>query len=173
MHLKPIIRTAVAQDVEQIAALGMQVWLHTYATFGVSLEIAQYVLNEFTAEKMTLAISDTSKLFVVAEMPENIVGYGVLAMGKVCPVRPTMHMELATLYVQEHFKGQGIGSALLSEVEHLAGQRCGTSLWLMVNATNTPAIEFYAKHKYTKIGSAYFELGSKQHENHVLIRKDA
>ena len=51
MRLKPVIRSAVAQDAEQIAALGMQVWLHTYATAGVSREMAQYVLKEFTAAK--------------------------------------------------------------------------------------------------------------------------
>ena len=77
MRLEPMIRTAVAQDAEQIAALGMQVWLHTYATAGVSPEIAQYVLEEFTAAKMTLALKDTSKLLVVAETPKDIVGYEI------------------------------------------------------------------------------------------------
>ena len=172
MRLKPVIRAAVAQDAERIAALGMQVWLHTYATAGVSQEIAQYVLEEFTAAKMTLAIESTSKLLVVAETPENIVGYAVAAIGSVCPSRPEMPVELATLYVQEHFKGQGIGSALLSEVEHLA-QLSGTGLWIAVNALNYHAIEFYAKRKYIRVGTTYFELGSKKHENHVLIRQDA
>ena len=122
---------------------------------------------------MTLAIKDTSKLLVVAETPKNIVGYAVAAIGNVCPSRPAMHIELATLYVQDHFKGQGTGSALLGKVEHLAAQRSGTGLWLTVNASNYPAIEFYAKRKYTKVGTAYFELGSKKHENHVLIHQDA
>ena len=173
IRLEPVIRAAVAQDAEQIATLGMQVWLHTYATAGVSREMAQYVLKEFTAAKMTLAIKDTSKLLVVAETPKNIVGYAVTAVGNVCPSRPAMHIELATLYVQEPFKGQGTGSALLGEVEHLVAQRSGTGLWITVNASNYPAIEFYAKRKYTKVGTAYFEPGSKKHENHVLIRQDA
>lgn len=173
MRLKPVIRAAVAKDAEQIAALGMQVWLHTYATAGVSREIAHYVLEEFTAAKMALTISDMSRLMVVAETLENIVGYGIVATGNVCPSRPTMHVELATLYVQEHFKGQGIGSALLGKVETLVAQQFGTGLWLTVNASNYPAIEFYSKRQYTKVGTADFELGNKKHENHVLIRRDA
>lgn len=172
MRLKPVVRMAVAQDAEQIAALGMQVWLHTYATSGISREIAQYVFNEFTAARMTIAIKDTSKLLVVAEASGSVVGYGVAAIGNVCPSRPAMHIELATLYVQEHFKGQGFGSALLGAVEHLVAQRSGTGLWVTVNALNYPALEFYAKRKYTKIGTASFELGDKKHENHVLVRQD-
>ena len=167
------VRVGVAGDAERLAALGIQVWLHTYATQGISQEIASYVLAEFTAAKMSALLANDSALVLVAELEDNIVGYAVVNIGAVCQCNPSVRVELVTLYIQEHFARQGLGSSLLDRAEQLARQRMGSALWLKVNARNLSAIEFYASHGYTKVGTAYFELGGARHENHVLIGRDA
>jgi GNAT superfamily N-acetyltransferase len=86
----------------------------------------------------------------------------------ICPVATNAKVELATLYVQEHFIGKGIGSALISHAERWAMQRTDAALWLTVNARNARAIAFYAKHRYTTLGSTAFRLGHEDHENFVL-----
>ena len=81
--------------------------------------------------------------------------------------------QLPTLYVQEPFTHAGIGSALLAEAEALSAQRAHGPLWLAVNATNSRAIKFYAKHGYGNIGVTYFVLGDGKHENFVLLGEGA
>jgi hypothetical protein len=38
-----------------------------------------------------------------------------------------------------------------------------------VNAKNSSAFAFYARHGLVRTGTAYFELGGEKHENHVMI----
>ena len=166
-------RSAQHTDAANLAALAVQVWLHTYATEGISSTISSYVLSEFTAERFEVRLSDPSYAVLVAETSGNLVGYATVCTGAVCPEHPSAKAELVTLYVQEHFVGRGVGSSLLKEAELHAKQLAGSSLWLTVNCKNSRAIAFYAKHAYAPIGISYFRLGGEDHENLVLVGRDA
>jgi hypothetical protein len=43
-----------------MAVLAMQVWLHTYATEGISQVISDYVLAQLTPEQYLLLLDDSS-----------------------------------------------------------------------------------------------------------------
>ena len=172
MCLKPIIRKGQRADAENLAALAMQVWLHNYAKEGISSTISGYVLSEFTAEKFITLLTSTSATILVAEVNANLVGYALIDVGVSRPEPTSSKAQLATLYVQEHFVGKGVGSALLAMAEALAAQNATKPLWLTVNAKNHRAIAFYAKHGYTKIGATQFRLGDNDHENHVFVGSD-
>lgn len=173
MPFETIIREGVPSDAERLAVLATQVWLHTYATDGVSRVIARYVLSELSVNKFQACLLRESSTVLVAEVSENILGYAVVNFGVPCPSgSPTV--EVASLYVQEHFARKGIGSSLLFESQRVACRRTGNSaIWLMVNAENWRAIAFYEKHGFRKTGTAYFELGGEKHENHVLVSSSA
>jgi ribosomal protein S18 acetylase RimI-like enzyme len=169
MRDAPIIRAAVAADACSLAALATQVFLHTYATQGISSVIAAHVQSEFTPQKFAVWLGSEATQIVVAEQDAHLLGYARIEFGAVCPERSGSTAELATLYVQEHFAGRGVGSALLAQAQRLASQRTQQALWLTVNAQNARAIAFYAAHAYSKIGTAWFVLGGERHENHVLL----
>ena len=42
-----MIRKALQSDCLDLAALSLQVWLHTYATKGIRSQISQYALSHF------------------------------------------------------------------------------------------------------------------------------
>lgn len=167
------VRQAERRDAENLAALAIQVWLHTYATEGISSVISRYVLSEFTPEKFEALLSEESSAVLVAERGKGLVGYAKVTVATACPVATSSKVELATLYVQAPFIGKGVGHALLSRSEAWAKQRENTSIWLTVNSKNSHAIAFYAKHGYTKLGLTHFELGNEKHENLVLVGRDA
>jgi diamine N-acetyltransferase len=169
MLLNHTIRRGIFVDAECLSVLATQVWLHTYATDGISAVIARYVLDELSVDKFATILTQENSTVLVAEVNGNTVGYGLVNVGSACPTGDS-GVEVASLYVQEHFARQGIGSALLWECKQLALQHTGSSAyWLMVNAGNLPAIAFYAKHGLIKTGTAYFELGGEKHENHVMV----
>ncbi|MFT3665020.1 GNAT family N-acetyltransferase [Piscinibacter sp.] len=168
-----LIRQANLQDAENLSALAIQVWLHTYATEGVSSVVSRYVLSELSAKKFETVLTEDSSAIFVAENNDYLLGYAKLVVGTLCPVPTTEKIELATLYVQSPFLGKGVGGALLKHAEQCAKQRANTSMWLATNSKNSRAIAFYAKHGYRKLGITYFELGGEKHENLVLGGKDA
>ena len=52
------IRHAELADAPRLAVLAAQVWMHTYATQGVSAVIADYVLAELTPQAFAAKLSD-------------------------------------------------------------------------------------------------------------------
>jgi diamine N-acetyltransferase len=164
-----IIRQAITSDAECLAVLATQVWLQTYAIDGISPVIARYVLNELSVSKFAAILMQTNSNALIAEINSHTVGYALVNTNVPCPSgSPTV--EVASLYVQENFARQGIGTALLRQCQQIAQQRKGSSdYWLTVNAQNFPAIAFYAKQGLVKTGTAYFDLGGEKHENHVMV----
>ncbi len=165
------LRPAIEADCTKLATLAMQVWLHTYAKRGISQAIANFVLAELTPEKYAARLSDPDSHLTVAEHDGNLVGI----------VRTHRHppwaeatpgqgqIELATLYVQEHFARQGIGTQLLTFAQQRSAQYSKEPLWLTVNVHNANAIAFYHKMGFRKIGTTFFSMEDGEHENHVLL----
>ena len=163
------VRLGRREDTETLSALAIQVWLHTYATEGVSSVIASYVLSEFTPERFAALLTEPSSGVFVAEHGKNLLGYAVVKASAACPIPSVSGAELATLYVQEPFLGKGVGALLLKHAELWAAERMRTPLWLKTNSQNGRAIAFYEKHGYSKVGITFFELGNEKHENVVLV----
>lgn len=167
--INAIIRTARVDDAACIAVLATQVWLHTYATKGISAEISHYTRTQLTPEKYLSILDDPLACLWVAELDGYLIGLVVVKFGVPCPVQVPAFSELQTLYVQEHFAGQGVGRQLLWAAEEMARSQSEMPLWLTVNAQNARAVGFYEHHGYTKQGTSDFMLGNQRHENHVFI----
>lgn len=169
MHPDPLIRAALPADAANLAALATQVFLHTYATEGISRAISAHVMETFTPARFSAVIADPVATVWVAELHAHLIGFAVVMIDTPCPDEPRSTAELTTLYVQEHFIGKGVGSALLARATALAAAQTGAPLWLTVNAANAPAIAFYARRGLRQIGVAWFQLGDAKHQNQVLI----
>jgi GNAT superfamily N-acetyltransferase len=166
-------RPATAGDQASIAALMMQVWLHTYALQGINDAIARYVLSEFAPAKVRANLASAETHCIVAEVDGHIVGVALLVIAAECPVTGETFPELDRLYVQEHFTGQGIGSSLLNLcIEHCKSLPA-SRLWLTVNAKNQRAVAFYERRDFAKVGTTDFILGNERHSNHVLHKRFA
>jgi diamine N-acetyltransferase len=167
--MQTVIRSARDADAARIAVLATQVWLHTYATEGISASIADYTRTELTPDKYLDMQNESLAHIWVAERGAYLIGFVVLNMGVPCPTSASNFAELQTLYVQAHFVGQGVGRQLLSVAEKRAFDLAGTPLWLTVNAHNAKAIGFYMHQGYTKQGTTDFVLSDQRHENLVMI----
>jgi hypothetical protein len=60
------VRLGVEEDAGRLAVLATQVRLHTYATDGISTEIAEYVLAHITPETYAQLLRDASTHVLVA-----------------------------------------------------------------------------------------------------------
>jgi GNAT superfamily N-acetyltransferase len=180
MNKDPAMRTDLAvrvgtlSDAACLAALGSQVWLHTYARSGIRPAIARYVHEHLSTAAFQLQLDRSDAFTLVAGVDGHLVGYAIIEFGKACLARSAASTHLDKLYVQEYFVGTGIGHALLSEVRAEASRRTGSSaLWLTVNSQNQQARTFYARQGFKDIGDTIFNLYGEQHENRILHLPDA
>lgn len=169
MNPEICLRPARADDASCLAALAIQVWLHTYATDGVRPALANYVLTQFTPQRFEHCINSTRHRVIVAEQGEHLLGYALLDFDSYQPAVPHTSTELQSLYVLPRFARQGIGSALLHACANAAqDQAADATYWLSVNSQNHNALAFYASHQFEQYGTLFFELDSVRYANQIL-----
>lgn len=144
------IRTANPSDSTTLSALCMTVWFDTYCIDGIEHPHAQYVLAEYTPEKLTHRIENTT--VYLAEDKGRLLATAILNKET---------GEIETLYVLPRFKGRGIGSALLTALRDAHAAPLFLTCW----EGNSEAIVFYDKKGFTRSGEAFFELDGVRHRN--------
>lgn len=168
MTFEFLIRPASPGDSAALSALATQVWLHTYATSGVSAEMARHVHHVLGVRRFATRIEDSSGMVMVAVEKDCLIGFTVLVFKATMPATSVLP-ELDMLVVQTHFLRGGIGTALLGAAQQAAAQHTGSSsIRLSVNVKNAGALAFYQSHGFVQEGLVDFYLGSVAHQNLIL-----
>jgi GNAT superfamily N-acetyltransferase len=166
-----VLRTAVPADALCLGALGMQVFLDTYATEGIRPGLAREALDHFSTDAMAAALAAPGAEFIVAERAGHLVGFAELAHGAGhALVNAAPACELARLYVQEPFTGIGLGRRLLREAEARAAARGARVLWLHTWIGNARARAFYPRCGYADVGLTHYEFDGQRFENRAFAR---
>jgi hypothetical protein len=111
LPINAIIRTARVDDAACIAVLATQVWLHTYATQGISAVISHYTRTQLIPEKYLALLDDPLARLWVAELDGYLIGFAVVKFDAPCPVHAPVSAELQTLYVQGILWGRALGGS--------------------------------------------------------------
>lgn len=168
-----IYRSAQTNDASKLAALSIEVWLHSYLKEGINSVFAEYVLDTFTPEQFRTWIGDPTRQIIICENGNNLLGYIALDFNADLPdciSTVSNTAEITTLYVRERHKGLGIGKALMDQARTATIVRNFTHIWLAVLHDNHRAVEFYHRQGMVKQGSRWFELPEERHENYILVQ---
>ncbi|MBK0023903.1 GNAT family N-acetyltransferase [Ochrobactrum sp. S46] len=163
-------RIAQPSDAPILAAISIEVWIGTYIRRGVNAFFAEYALNEFTSDKLRALIEDQDERVIVLENGDGIDGFIRISHGNEAPVADCSSMEISTLYVQPRHHGRGLGRLLLEEGLNYARNNGSPSVWLTTNSENTPAIAFYLKQGFEKVGTTHFHIQDQAYRNDVFRR---
>ena len=161
-----MIRLAMQQDCESLAALSIKVWLDTYAKEGIRPEYANYALSTFTSAYFSGLLETPDYRLLVSTDGEFIQGYALTNFGSHYQ-SPENGFEVEKLYVDNCFQGQGIGKKLLAEVTKQFGQRFWLYTWVE-NASN----DFYQKLGFRQVGKLTFDFAQWTIENNVWLSPD-
>lgn len=165
------LRPAQDDHVACLATLGMQVFLDTYATQGISPVIAREALHTFSVAAWRSLIASTPHHITVAEVQGHLVGFSQFAMGARHGGAPDPEAaELCRLYVQERFTGQGVGRALLHAAQAQAKLAGAQHLWLTAWVDNQRARQFYAAQGYQDQGPVTFSFEGAAYENRLFVK---
>jgi ribosomal protein S18 acetylase RimI-like enzyme len=161
------IRNAAPDDVVKLSILFMQVYIHNYAVEGVSDEYANFLVKQFSAERLESVIINNPNSLIVAEYNNNLIGVAEIGFNRKCPFKGIAAAELDKLYVLERFCGMGIGSMLFRKAEEIiAGQ--DKNLWLYVWEYNERAKRFYTKNGFTALGTQAYPMEQNMYYNIVM-----
>lgn len=164
------LRIARPYDAPILAAISIEVWLGTYIRRGVNAFFAEYALNEFTSGKFATLLEDPNEHIIVSENEDGLDGFIRISHGKTAPVADCSTMEISTLYVQPRHHGRGLGRLLLEQGMNYARNADSPSVWLTTNSENTPAIAFYLKQGFEKVGTTHVRIQDQAYLNDVFRR---
>ncbi|MEL0638570.1 GNAT family N-acetyltransferase [Marinomonas sp. TI.3.20] len=156
-----MIREATKDDCIKLAVLSIKVWLDTYAKDGIKDQYAQYVLSTFTQSYFFELLNASQFRLLVSEENQALQGYVLLNLESSYET-PHSGFEVEKLYVDNAFKGSGLGRNLLSEVE----SRFGKKYWLYTWVENE-SNGFYEHLGFKKVGLFSFEFAGVKIDNNV------
>lgn len=166
-----VYRKANQTDAIKLSILFKTVYIQTYGTEGVSDEFANFIVKQFSVERITSLIDNNPDTLLVAVYKDNLVGVVEIEFDKKCPVNNIVAPELNKLYILEWFCGQGIGHKLLEEAEKIVKLNGSSQMWLWVLVTNERAIAFYEKQNFKWIGNAPFQMEKNSYDNKVMLKQ--
>jgi diamine N-acetyltransferase len=163
-----VIRRATVDDAACIAALGMQVFLDTYATKGVWPSIARDALGGFSLASIQFQLANTTGFFLVVEQGNCIVAFAQVA--RPMHEKPDGAIYIERFYVQEPFTRKGLGKALLLRVEAIGRAEGATAITLVAWAGNPRALGFYASQGYADVGESVYTFEDESYENRKFLK---
>ena len=136
-HIK--IRSLQQNDCDKIGPLLREIWLDAYHGIQTDEELLTQSHKVHTPELIALEIDAPNTHSIVAVLGNRIIGHARsdLSDGKV---------DICRLYVLREFYGQGIGKALLQEVETYFDPKY--EVWIEVYEENKRAVDFYLSQDY-------------------------
>lgn len=165
------IRSATIHDAAQLSTLATTVFAETYQAMIPPETLQPYLKEQFSAEALSLDLSQLSSDYLVACHNERVIGFSKLAPTELpSPLRSTRAIEMVKLYVPKSYHGFGVGAQLmkrsLSEAKALGYE----SIWLCVWEKNERAIAFYRKWGFEKVGTMEIFVGDVVFDDWVLER---
>ncbi|MBA1228800.1 GNAT family N-acetyltransferase [Pseudomonas viridiflava] len=167
------LRDAVVEDSLCLAALGLQVFLDTYATDGIRASIAQEAFEAFSCQAVARIIAQPETFIMVAESNGHLVGFAQVALHTAHEMidDSAQAAELQRLYVQERFTGHGLGRRLLKAAEQHAARDGASLLWATVWVGNERALAFYPGMGYSLKGSPVYVFQGEEHGNRLFAKR--
>lgn len=161
-------RRARVSDAPALAAISIEVWLGTYIKRGVNAFFAEFALSEFTSAKLAALLEDPNEHVIVSETADGLDGFVRISREKTAPVAGCSTVEISTLYVQPRHHARGLGRALLEQGLNYARSTDAASVWLTTNSENAPAIAFYLKQGFERVGTTHFRIHDQTYPNDVF-----
>ncbi|MCE4055601.1 GNAT family N-acetyltransferase [Pseudomonas sp. Au-Pse12] len=166
------LRHAEREDALCISGLATQVFLDTYATDGMRSDLAEEALSVYAPEQFRQRLEDPNRTLLLAERNGHLLGFAEFTRQARPPLAALADaVELVRLYVQRHAHRQGVGQALLQQVERLVQASDTPCLWLAVWAENHRAQAFYQALGYACVGNTAYEFGGNAYANQVFCKR--
>lgn len=154
------IRRINISDIDALQRIGKQTFYETFADYNSKEDMANYLAESFSIEKLSAELEHPESEFYLAIINHELTGYLKLNFGSAqTEFKDNTSMEIERIYVLSSFHGKQVGQALFDQAIRIALDRKITGVWLGVWEKNLRAIRFYQKNGFTEFGQHVFQLG--------------
>lgn len=165
------VRRASVEDAKSLAELGAQTFAETFAKDNSPEDMAAYLAESFSVERLTEELNEPASVFFVAEVEGRAAGYAKIQSGEAADgVEVGRPIELVRLYVSQEWLGRRVGHALMERCIDAAREMGFQTIWLGVWENNHRAQAFYRKWDFREVGEHIFQLGSDPQRDIVMQR---
>ncbi|MBC8054909.1 MAG: GNAT family N-acetyltransferase [Sphingobacteriaceae bacterium] len=167
------IRMAEPEDAATIAYFSRKTFYESFNQQNCKRDMEKFLKFQFSVKNLMAEVGRKHNTFLLAYRFHTLVGYALMREIKSPPeIGSTLRaMEIARLYVDQPFKGTGVGNAIMKECIATARLKDKEALWLGVWHENQKAIDFYTRWGFAKCGSKIFILGDDPQID-WLMKKD-
>lgn len=165
------IKRCIQGDEAALALVGQATFLETFAGVLGGGDILAHCSNAHSPDlyRAWLADPDYAIWLVVTSPGDAPVGYMVVAPSQLplaCAANDDL--ELKRIYLLSKFRAAGIGKQLVAAATEHARSRRAARLLLGVYARNQPAISFYARAGFSKVGERKFNVGGQDYDDDIM-----
>ena len=157
------IRKVTSGDIPKLQKIGKQTFSETFAADNSAENMAVYLEEEFSIEKITTELADKNSEFYFAEAGGKVIGYLKLNFGpSQTEIKDGNTLEIERIYVLKEYHGQKVGQVLYNKAIEVSKQKKVDYVWLGVWEKNSRAISFYKKNGFTEFDKHIFQLGDDE-----------
>jgi diamine N-acetyltransferase len=157
---QPRIAKATRDDLSLLQKIGRQTFFETFAADNTEENMAKYLEEGFSIEKLTAELEDPNAEFYFALLADDVIGYLKLNFGTSQTERLQENaIEIERIYVLKTFHGKKVGQLLYEKALQIARQAQADCVWLGVWEKNPQAIQFYRKNGFIEFDKHIFQLG--------------
>jgi ribosomal protein S18 acetylase RimI-like enzyme len=157
--------TIVQINDSHIAALqqiGRQTFSETFAESNSAENMAKYLDEAYSHEKLIAELNDPNSIFYFAMMDQNVIGYLKLNFGaSQTELKDNNALEIERIYVLKEFHGKKVGQFLFVKAIEIAKEYHVAYVWLGVWENNKRALQFYTKNGFVEFDQHIFVLGDE------------
>ncbi len=153
-----------------LSSLMRRLFMEAYADCSRQENVERFLTQTFTVEQQASELADPDRATWIVESEGRPCGYAQLR----CPaphadgVDLSRPAQLHRIYLAHATSGRGLGSRLLEVVQDEARRRGADGLWLSVWTRAPGPVAFYARHGFSKVGRAAFQVGDDPLEDSIM-----
>lgn len=167
-----IIKRAGTTDVENLSNIGKQTFSETFSAINSEENMAQYLRESFSLEKITSELNDKNSEIYFAMSGNTIIGYLKVNFGSSqTELQDNDALEIERIYVLKEFHGRKVGQQLYEKAIQIARKAKVNYVWLGVWENNNRAKAFYRKNGFEEFDKHIFKLGEDEQTDIMMKLK--
>ena len=157
-----VINKIGIEQIEQLQQIGRQTFEETFAESNSAENMAKYLEEAYSHEKLSAELNNPNSFFYFAMMDHNVIGYLKLNKGgSQTELKDNDALEIERIYVLKEFHGKKVGQMLFEKAIQIAKEQNAEFVWLGVWEENKRAIQFYTKNGFVEFDQHVFVLGDE------------
>lgn len=170
--METMFRKAELEDLDSLQAISIETFRHTFEKDNSEENMQAYLNKACTKEQLEKELKMPGSAFFYLYVKDELAGYIKVNEGEAQTESVDENgLEIERIYIRVGYKRQGLGTALLNKAFDIAEKSVRTSVWLGVWEHNQPALAFYKKMGFEKIGAHSFFMGDDEQTDFIMRKK--